>query len=80
VTRIQSEAIAKCYEQAHRARVRAKYALDPQLKINFRITELRWLMMARRLGGEPGEPAAKEPSAADPPRFPIIEGGGPAAP
>jgi hypothetical protein len=80
VIHIQSEAIAKCYEQAHRARVRAKYALDPQLKLNFRITELRWLMMARRLGGELNEPAEKEPGAADRPRFPVFEGGGSAAP
>lgn len=80
MTHIQSEAVAKCYEQAHRARVRAKYALDPQLKINFHITEQRWLMMARRLGGEVNEPAAKDLSATDRPRFSVIEGGGPAAP
>jgi hypothetical protein len=73
VIHIRSEAIAKCYEQAHRARVRAKYALDPQLKINFRIAELRWLMMACRLSGELNEPAAKEPSAAGS-RFPVTEG------
>lgn len=75
VAHIRAEEIAECYSQAHKARMRAEHALDPQQKRELRLLEVRWLMLAHSYE-KTADFFRLAPRSPDRRRFRVIEGGG----